>query len=90
MAMGTVYRDFRHSDHEHEARENGFNAGYDQANYVDAYGPTPETEMPERFAEVAQIWTDAYEEGKDDFETVQSAEEMYGHDWHDWTEAASR
>lgn len=86
MPIPTVYRHAYHSDHEHEARENGFNAGWDHANFVDAYGQTTDTEMPDRFKDVPDVWQEAYGDGKAEFENAQNDEEMYGHDWHGWKE----
>jgi len=79
--MSTIYRDANHTDHEHEAREHGFNRGYDHANYVDTYGWTQEPKLPERFADVADVWRNAYQEGKEDFAATQEEEDIYGHDW---------
>lgn len=67
MSLPTIARHFSHTDHEHCARLNGFEAGYDHANYVEGCGPTPDTELPVRFADVAEVWVDSYQEGKDAF-----------------------
>jgi len=81
MAMSEIYRYAHHSDLEHAAREHGVSAGYDHANYVDAYGEAPDTAMPERFADVADTWTEGYQEGRDDYAALREEESMYGHDW---------
>lgn len=82
MAMSTIYRIHNYSDHEHAARVDGFNAGYSHANYAENVDPnSPDTTMPEEFADVADFWQSGYEEGKDDYAANEEEEETYGHDW---------
>lgn len=79
--MNNITRYAYHTDHEHDARQHAVDAGWDHASYVDAYGVDTETEMPARYADVADVWHEGYQEGKDDFEATQAEEAMYGHDW---------
>jgi hypothetical protein len=82
MPMSTIYRIHTDSDREHAARVAGIHAGYSHANYAENVNPnTPDTTMPEEFADVADSWQSGYEEGKDDYAASQEEEEMYGHDW---------
>lgn len=81
MPIPSITRYAHHTDHEHEARQNGFNAGWDHANYVNAYGATEDTSLPDRFSDVAEVWREAYQEGKDEFAASEEDEAIYGHDW---------
>lgn len=81
MPMSTVYRDMHHTDHEHAARVNGFGAGYDHANYVDNVTSMPDATVPSEYADVAAVWDEAYQDGKDDYAATEEDEATYGHDW---------
>jgi hypothetical protein len=59
-----------HTDAEHEAREHGFNAGWDHANYTAAYGEDESyegLEPPERYRHEENVWLEAFQEGEDAF-----------------------
>jgi hypothetical protein len=77
----TVYRDASHTNLEHAARADGYTAGWRHQNFVTAYGPTPDTTLPDRFRDVEAVWRDAYREGQDDFDAEWADAEAYGHDW---------
>lgn len=79
--MRTVHRDARHTDREHVARVDGFDAGYRHRNFTTAYGPAPDTTLPEQFADVADVWRAAYAEGIDEFDADLEDAEAFGHDW---------
>jgi hypothetical protein len=79
--MLTLSRYAHHDDDEHDARLNGFEAGWSHANYVEAYGWSADSQMPDRYRRVSGVWRDAYQEGKDEFEAQTENEEIYGHDW---------
>jgi hypothetical protein len=81
MSMSTIYRDMTHTDHEHEARTHAFSAGWSDASFEDAYGDTSRAEMPERFEDVREVWSAAYEEGREDYDATEEDEAIYGHDW---------
>jgi hypothetical protein len=79
--VSAVYRDASRSELEHAARADGYTAGYAHQNYVTAYGPTPGTTLPDRFADVAAVWHDAYQDGRDDYDAELADAEAFGHDW---------
>jgi hypothetical protein len=73
------YRDpaqwIKHTDAQHEARVSGYSAGWDHANFVEAYGPTADTEVPVYYEAYADIWQEAYNDGIEDFETEEADDE---------------
>lgn len=70
MSLSTITRYAHHTDAQHEAREHGYNAGWDHANYAEAYGADERStgpEVPPRFRHEKDVWLEAYQEGEDAF-----------------------
>lgn len=83
MPIPTVYRHYTHTDAEHEARVNGTSAGWTDASFEDAYGDASRQARPDRFdaPHLASVWDEAYQDGRDSFDSMQEDEAIYGHDW---------
>lgn len=87
----TIARWAHHTDAEHAARENGFNAGWSHANYTEAYGEDRHyagPEVPDRFRHEEDVWLEAFQEGEDAFVCdVEDGEivDLYRVD-HEWTD----
>lgn len=84
MTIATITRYTHHTDVEHEARVHGYAAGWDNANYVEAYGEDEcyeGPEVPDRFRHQENVWLEAFQEGEDEFAATVEDEFMYGHDW---------
>ncbi len=75
------FRDASHTDAQSEAYAAGHSAGWDHANFVEAYGATEDSEPQGQYEAHADIWREGYAEGVSAFEALQDDEATYGHDW---------